>query len=261
VPEPGELLLLRLARRAENDHTLLQGPWPAQVPVLAAPASIEAATLPYAFARAFAPIGEGRLRPLAAACRLLDDVGRLPPAGALAAQLEAHALLAGLFPNEPRVWEALRAVAVRAAWASTRRDLETDEDLAEAARDAVAVPRFTVAALALLARDEGPRALLDDAVDRYAEARARIEAVLGWRNDRAARRATYVTVALARAGSTAAQALYADGIALRLVDDARAALAPLERRLPVAVAREWIALGRLAQQAARMRATLTASPP
>jgi hypothetical protein len=46
-----------------------------------------------------------------------------------------------------------------------------------------------------------------------------------------------------------------------LVDDARAALAPLERRLPVAVAREWIALGRLAQQAARMRATLTASPP
>ena len=256
MPEPAELPLLRLARRAENDHTLLQGPWPAQVRVLAAPASIEAATLPYAFAHAFVPIEDARLRPLAAACRLLDDVTRLPPSGALAAQLEAHALLAELFPHDPRVWDALRAVATRAAWAATRRDAETEDDLADAARDAVAVPRFTVAALALLAQDEGPRRLLDDALDRYAEARARIEAVLGWRDDLAAQRATYVTLALARADSPVAEALYADGIAQRLVDDALAALAPLDRRLPVAVAREWIALGRLAQQAVRMRATL-----
>ncbi|HEY0394490.1 MAG TPA: hypothetical protein VGD01_08325 [Candidatus Elarobacter sp.] len=278
MPDPADLPALRFARRAENDHTLLQGAWPAAVRIVAARASSDAALTVHTFAAAFAPISDARLRRFALACRLLSDIPRLAPDGALAAQLEQHAILAELFPGDPRVWTALREITARAAWAraedelyrSGRRDIaELDEPAATAhARASVVLPRFAAAGLALLAGDETALPAWERGIDAYAEARARLAAVIACRDDVAAGRATYVSARLAREEPTAyaearigapdvlAVRLYAGGIAAEMIDRALAALAVAHETLPHPVAAEWRELTALARRAASARVLL-----
>jgi len=283
VPDAAELALLRLARRAENDHALLQGGWPAAVQVAATPADPDNAILTYAFATAFPPIDDAALRRIALAVRLAADVVRLPPTAALAAQLEQHAILADLFPGDARIWTAVRAIAARAAWARTEEeryrsgardvaDLD-DADAAAHARAAAVLPRFAAAVLALFTGADDVRMRLDAAIDAVADAAARIDAVVAWRADVAQNRATFVTARLARTDPDAyrdaragiltplAIPLYADGIATGVIDTALAGLISVRETLPAPVIAGWRMPSALLAQATRLRGLLDEAAP
>ena len=283
MSDAAQLALLRLARRAENDHTLLQGGWPAAVQIAATPADPDNAILAYAFASAFPPLDDAALRRIVLACRLAADVARLPPAAALAAQLEQHAILADLFPGDGRIWNAVREIAARAAWARTEeehyrsgaRDVADLDDATAAAyaRAAAALPRFAAAVLALFTGADDVRMRLDAATDTVADAAARVDAVVAWRADVAQNRATFVTARLARTDPDAyrdaragiltslAIPLYADGIATGVVDAALAGLMSAREILPASVTAGWRTSSALLAQATRLRGLLDEAVP
>lgn len=266
MPDPEELALLRLARRAENDHLRLHAAWPGRLRLAATPARAENAMLPYRFATAFPGVDAARLRSFALACRLLGDVPRLDPEAALAAQLECHALLARTFPGDERIWDALRARAARATWArgevtayrAGRRDLTAlaDDDALAYARAAAELAQVTAAGVACLADDAAPLDALRAAIDAYAEGRALLDAVRNWRDDVAANVPTVVTARLActtEDPARRAEALYLGGIAAGAAEEARDALGRAAATCEALTIR-WPAVSRTAAEAKQMLA-------
>jgi hypothetical protein len=229
------------ARRVENDEARLQARWPARVRLGAGESDKLYAVLPYAFAEAHRPLAGDDLRRLALACKLLHTATLLranhgpacdryaePAARIAAVQFESHALLARLFGGDPALWNALREIEARLAWAleeenafrSGRRDAEEfDDDGATAiARAKGGCFVLAVTGVSILAGDERNRDALLQSVALYAEASHVLADLRSWRSDLAAGRPTLTTARLLRASP--------DGYRAAIAGDVRA-LAPV----------------------------------
>lgn len=242
---------------------------------------------PLLFAPAFPLITLTQLAELVVAGRLLSDsilafdavvdepvdAGRraMDVAKGQSQQLEAHCILATLFPAESPFWISLRAdyIAYLAALQAERQlvvDASDEEALLEVARGKTAVARSCLTAMGLLGERPEVASELSIALTDFYLARQMWDDLVDWRNDLAnGQRSVLLARALQDLPSMEARDLHAVGVSIYFHGHADHVLAIAERALDrarsvVANIGVPMAFGRLLEQLVLTRTSYEPTP-